>query len=96
MREIYKDSCAKGYMQEILKFGIGILVLILGFPIGHYLAKFTKEELKEGQRWFRLVLIACFIGAIASAFFRNDVLMFTFLFIAVVVSRSLKTHKGRN
>jgi len=77
-------------MQEIIKFSIGILVLILGFPIGSYLAKKTKEELKSGQRWFRLIIIVCLIGAIINLFFRNDVLLFTFLFIVIVVSRSLK------
>jgi len=77
-------------MQEIIKFSIGILVLILGFPIGSYLAKKTKEELKSGQRWFRLITIVCLIGAIVNLFLRNDVLMFSFLFIVIVVSRSFR------
>jgi hypothetical protein len=77
-------------MQEILSLLIGIVILALGFPIGTYLAKETKEELKSGQKWFKLIvwigLIAGFVGFIL----QNDVIMFSFFFIAIVASKSLK------
>ena len=76
-------------MQEMIKFILGIIVLALGFPIGNYLAKNTKEELKSGQIWFKLIMLVGFAGAIIGLIIRNDVLMFTFLFIIVVTSRSL-------
>jgi hypothetical protein len=76
-------------MQEALKLIIGIAVLILGIPIGDILAKNTKEELKGGKKWFFLLIIISFIGALISLAFREDVLLFTFLFIAIVTSRSL-------
>ena len=76
-------------MNEFMIFIIGIIVLILGFPIGDFLAKQAKEELKPGQEWFKLILFVCFIGAIVSLFLRNDVLLFSFLFIFVITSRSL-------
>ena len=76
-------------MQEVVKLIIGIFVLILGIPIGSYLAKLTKEELKSGQIWFRLIIISSLIGAIVSVFLNNDVFLFSFLFIAIVTSRSL-------
>lgn len=76
--------------MEIFKLIIGILVLILGFPIGSYLAKQTKEELSLGKKWFKLIIIVSLIGAVISLIFGNDILLFSFLFIAVVVSRSLK------
>ena len=82
-------------MQEILKIAIGILILILGFPIGNYLAKQTKEELTIGQFWFKLIIIICFLGIILSLMFRNDVLLFAFSFIAIVTSRSLKSKKRK-
>jgi hypothetical protein len=81
-------------MQEIYRLLIGIGVLILGIPIGNILAKRTKEELKEGERWFLLLIIFSFIGAILNLIFLNDALLFTFLFIAVVTSRSLVS-KGK-
>ena len=77
-------------MQDFVKYFIGIVILILGIPLGHYLAKITKDELKSGQRWFKLMVIVSFICAIISAVLRIDALLFGFLFIAIVTSRSLK------
>ena len=68
---------------------IGILVLLLGFPIGHYLAKFTKEELKAGQKWFRLIIIISLICATVSLVIGSDVLLFSFLFLVIVTGKSL-------
>lgn len=76
-------------MQEILKVIIGIAVLILGFPIGNILAKNTSEELKQGRKWFFLLILISFIGAIISLIFGQDALLFVFLFIAIVTSRSI-------
>jgi len=80
-------------MIEIYKFVIGIIVLALAFPLGNYLAKATKEELKQGQKWFRLIIVLSLAGAVAGLFLRNDILLFSFLFIAIVTSRSLKRKK---
>lgn len=77
-------------MQESIKIIIGILVVFLGIPIGNYLAKITKEELAEGRRWFKLIIILSIIGAVIGLVKGNDALLFTLLFIAVVTSRSLK------
>ena len=77
-------------MQETLKLVIGIGVLLLGFPIGMFLAKKTKEELKSGRKWFRLIILLGFIGAVVSLIVGNDALLFGFLFILVVTSMSLK------
>ena len=77
-------------MQEMIKLVLGIMLIILGFPIGYFLARITKEELKSGQKWFKLIILFAAIGAIISLIVRNDVLMFSFLFIVVVTSGSLK------
>ena len=77
-------------MEEILKFLVGIIVLILAFPIGDYLAKLTKEELKQGKRWFNLIIIINLLGSLITLLLGNDYLLFSFLFIAIVTSRSLK------
>jgi len=76
-------------MNELIKFAIGIFVLLLGFPIGSLLKKLTKEELKSGQIWFKLLIVFAFIGAIISLISGNDILLFSFLFIGIVTSRSL-------
>lgn len=82
-------------MQEIIKLIVGTLVLLAGFPIGSYLAKTTKEELKPGQKWFKLIVIAGLLGGFTGLIIGNDALMFSFFFIALVTSRSLKIKKSR-
>ena len=74
-------------MIELL---IGIFVLILGIPLGNYLAKATKEELKAGQKWFKLIIIIGLLGGFIGLIIRNDIILFSFFFVAVVSSRSLK------
>jgi len=77
-------------MQEIIKLLLGVVVLLLGVPIGNYLAKTTKEELKAGKKWFRRIVILSLIGVVIGLVIGDDTLMFTFAFIAIVTSRSLK------
>lgn len=77
-------------MQQIINLGIGILFLLLGFPIGSYLAKKTKEELKSGQKWFKLIIILSLITGLFGLIFSNDIVLFSCFFIAIVTSRSLK------
>ncbi len=77
-------------MQELFKLLIGVGVLVLGFPIGEILARKTKEELKAGKKWFKLIIYASLLGGVAGMLIRNDVLMFSFFFIALVTSRSLR------
>ena len=76
-------------MEQSIQFIIGLLILLLGFPIGDWLAKYAKEELKSGQKWFRIILVISGLGAIISLILRQDILMFSFLFIFVITSRSL-------
>ncbi len=77
-------------MLEIIKILIGIAVLLIGIPLGSWLAHLTKDELKSGQKWFRLIIILAGIGAVVGLVLKNDVLLFSFLFIVVVTSRSLR------
>lgn len=77
-------------MKELITLLIGVVVLLLGFPIGTFLAKVTKEELKSGKKWFKLIIIISLIGGFIGLILQNDVLMFSFFFIAIVTSRSLK------
>jgi len=64
--------------------------LVLAFPIGEILARKTKEELKAGKKWFKLIIYISLFGGVAGMLIRNDVLMFSFFFIALVTSRSLR------
>ena len=77
-------------MQEVLKIAIGIAFLLLGIPIGSYLAEKTKEELKQGRKWFKLIIVVSLVSSIVALIIQNDFLFFSFLFIALVTSRSLR------
>ncbi len=81
-------------MLEILKILIGIFILILGIPIGIFLAKNTKEELKQGQKYFIILTWLGLIGGLIGLIIGNDVLLFTMFFIAIVTSRSVKISKS--
>jgi K+-transporting ATPase A subunit len=76
-------------MQEITKILLGVFVLLLAIPLGSYLARITKEELKQGQKWFKLIIAFCLIGGLTGLIIGNDFLLFSFFFIAIVTSRSL-------
>ncbi len=69
---------------------IGIFILLLGIPIGLFVAKLTKEELNEGQKWFKVVIFLGILGAIASLYFKSDYFLFTSLFVAIATSMSLR------
>ena len=81
-----------------------IVIALLGYPIGIWIAKLTKEELRQGRRWFKLITIVCFLGIILSLFFAvNETLLFltcAFLFIllftlACLIKSKQKTKKAR-
>ena len=80
-------------MEDFIRLIIGVFILVLGVPLGNFLAKMTKEELKKGKNWYGLIILFCMIGSIVSLILWNDYLLFTFLFIAIVTSRSLVISK---
>lgn len=77
-------------MEEVFKLGIGIFILLLGIPIGMFIARLTNEELDSGKKWFK-VLIGVALGfSLIGLFIRSDALLFSCLFIAIVTSMSLR------
>ncbi len=77
-------------MQQIYILLLAIAFLALGVPIGNFLAKTTREELRSGKKYFKLIVILSSIGAIVFLILGYDALLFGFLFIAIVTSRSLR------
>ena len=73
-----------------VEFLLGIILLLLGIPIGNVLARMTKEELKPGKRYLKSIVILSLIGVLAGLVFSDDILLFSFAFIAIVTSRSLR------
>ena len=76
--------------MDLISLFIACVVLFLGIPIGNILAKQTSDELKEGQKYFRTIIVIALLSSVASMIVKNDYLLFSFLFIAIVTSRSLK------
>jgi len=76
-------------MEKWVQIIIGIGVLVLGILIGEILARYTKEELKDGQLWFKIIIVVCLMGAAIGLILKNDFLLFSALFIAIITSRSL-------
>ena len=75
--------------MEAYKIVLGGIVLALGFLAGVALASVTKDELKEGKKWFGVLAIAGILGAAAALFLRNYILLFSFLLITSVAGGSL-------
>ncbi|MDO8528762.1 MAG: hypothetical protein Q7S06_02630 [Nanoarchaeota archaeon] len=76
-------------MQDVIKALIGIGALVLGYFIGNILAVKTKEELFQGKKWFKIIVFFSLVGGVIGLILRNDVIMFSFFFMAIVTSRSL-------
>lgn len=77
-------------MEELLKLTIGTFVLIMGIPIGKFLSRVTSEEMEMGRPWFKLIVGVSFISGIVCLFLREDFLMFSFFFMTIVTTQSLK------
>ena len=68
---------------------LAIILLLFAIPVGVILRSLTKEEMKDGNKYFLVLWISCLI--LAGFFllldfeiiFRNSA-VFTFLFIAIV------------
>ncbi len=76
-------------MNELIKILISVIVLFLGIPIGNILRKYTQDEIKQGEKWFKLLTLICLIGGFIGLIIGNDWLLFSLFFIAIVSSRSL-------
>ena len=79
-------------MNELINLLIGIFVLLLGFPLGNFLAQVTREELEQGRKWFKMIIFLSLIGGFVGLIIGSDVLMFSLFFIAIVASRSLRNN----
>ena len=73
-----------------MKIILGFAVLLLGFPIGDLLARYTSEELDAWRGLFKILILISMGGAIIGLILKNDFLLFSSLFINIVTSRSLK------
>lgn len=44
------------------------VIALLGIPVGFFLVHLTKEEMKDGRKWFKLLAIVSAVAFIVSFF----------------------------
>ncbi len=66
-----------------MKYLLSLIVLSFAIPLGFFLKKITKEELKQGRKYFGALWKLSLILGIGMMFF-EVYLGFGFLFISVV------------
>ena len=80
-------------MPELIFQILVVVIALLGYPAGLIIAHLTKEELKAGRRWFRIIAILSIIGIIISLILtRGNALLFlaaSFVFIFLLALASL-------
>ena len=77
-------------MEEVIKYILAISVLILGYFLGIYLKKLTADEQVIGRKYFRVITIISATLLLLGLIIGKDWMLFTFAFITIVTSRSLK------
>lgn len=64
---------------------LAILIALAGFPLGLFIAHCTKEELKPGRKWFKLILFVCVVIIFfAFMLLKDEILLFILLVIIFI------------
>ncbi len=67
-----------------------VAILLTAVPAGFLLAYMTKDELKQGKKWFGAITCLSIIGSIVFLFLKNETVALTFVYMAIVASISLR------
>jgi ABC-type antimicrobial peptide transport system permease subunit len=99
MKSNKKEKIKKMNALQII---LGVVIALLGYPLGLIIAYFTQEELKSGRKWFRLIMLGDIILIILSIILFSaelNTLMFllsSFIFIFLLALASfIKSKKKR-
>lgn len=68
---------------------LSLIVLLLAIPIGYWIAWLAKDELVQGRKWFWVLIVASFITAGVFFYLRQNYIVLTAAFIAIVSGISL-------
>ncbi len=68
---------------------INLFLLLLAIPVGFLISWMAKEELKQGRRWFRILVIAGILGGIGFWIYGFIIESLTMFFICIVALVSL-------
>jgi hypothetical protein len=87
-------------MNNLLQIALTIIILFTAFPVGYLLAYLTKEELKAGRKWFKIIswisIILCFVFLLLIDIEQKFTIVFSLVYIATISLTSLRlSHKRR-
>lgn len=74
---------------------LSIIGMILAVPVGYLIAYMSNDELVAGRKWFEILIIISFIGAIGFYLWDYVSIALTFLFILIVSFISLIKSKDK-
>ena len=72
--------------MEILNLALAAIISLAGLPAGLLVAKFTKEELNPGKRYFMWMQNLLLIAAIIAFFYYNNLGITIFVILAILAS----------
>ena len=76
---------------------IQITLLLLAIPTGYLIAWMAKDELKQGRKWFRILVIGSILGVVWFWLTGKYVISWTLSFIGIVALVSLiKSGKSKD
>ncbi len=71
-----------------------ILIAVLGYPVGRFIASKTREELESGRKWFIVIISASIIGILISLIMlKGDNLLISvsaFIYMSLIALASIK------
>ncbi len=72
-----------------------IILLILAIPVGYLLAWMARDELIDGEKWFKILFIVSIVLAGLFWVFGQGYISWTLLFIAIVALISIIKSKDK-
>lgn len=66
-------------MIEVVK----ILLVLLAIPVGILLARLARDELLAGRKWFLILCLLSFLGALVAVVFAKEFIGLALLFILI-------------
>lgn len=72
------------------------MILILAIPTGYLIAWMARDELVDGRKYFRWIILVSMLLAIGSLFRENYLMVYSFLFVAIVTFVSFIKSKDKN
>lgn len=73
----------------MIKILLNILILLTAIPVGYFLAWLCKDELVDGRKWFKIILVCLFVCLVLFLIFYrnlNAILAVVYMIIVTFIS----------